>query len=147
MAVMLTLDFDAYFIPPVAGADEFQERIAANNAEVEILKKLWKDFQHYENQALPMFRKESLKGITYFGMQEMLAAAIDTSIQIIERERVLHDSLCQLLQAMGAAQAMDFAKVAQIRNLIQRNHMQCSNFATKIKQHLQRTLFVDLQIG
>lgn len=147
MAVFLQLEFDAYYIPPIAGNSEFSERIAANNTEVEILKKLWKDFEHYENQALPLWRKESWKGITYFGMQELLASAINTSIEIIERERVLHDSLTQLVQAMGAAQVMDFARVNRIRVLIHENHVKCANFATKIKQHLQKTLFVDLQIG
>ena len=147
MAVMLQLDFDAYFIPPVPGDHQFHEQIAANNAEVETLKKLWKDFDHYESQALPLWRKESWKGITYFGMQEALAAAIDKAIEILERERVLHDSLTRLVSDMGAAKVMEFPAVNRIRSGIHDNHIACLSFGTRVKQHLSKTLFVDLQIG
>jgi hypothetical protein len=146
MAVFLQLEFDAYYIPPVE-ATEFAERIAANNAEVEILKKLWKDFQHYQDQALPLLRQNGLKGITYYGMQEMLAAAIDTAIEIIERERVLFDPIIRLLEELAASRDIPHETAYAKRSAIYGQHNRCSEFTSRIKRHLQTTLLINLQTG
>ncbi|MFO0383788.1 MAG: hypothetical protein ACK506_18980 [Pirellula sp.] len=147
MAVFLQLEFDAYYIPPIAGNSEFSERIAANNAEVEILKKLWKDFQHYQDQALPLLRQNGLKGITYYSMQEMLAAAIDTAIEIIERERVLFDPIIRLLEELAANRQMPHETAYAKRSAIYGQHNRCSEFTSRIKRHLQTTLLINLQTG
>lgn len=141
---LVNLDFSEYVLPTAGAEGDLLDRIRANNVVALELAKLWVSYQSLERQATSFLRGESLEGVTYATMQSFHARGIDVALEIVRKQAGAFDEVVRLLEQLAATEIMPFAESSRRKIAITQVRNRCSAFATKIKQHLGRTLFADI---
>ncbi|XZE21057.1 hypothetical protein SH449x_000950 [Pirellulaceae bacterium SH449] len=139
----LEINFQVYRLPMPADP-ELADAVQKTNEEADQLAALWQSYKEAEESAMAMLRGDGLAGISYSLMQSAHARAIDLAIEIIRREHPLSDDVRRLLETLAATGEMTHQRASTIRVEVVTSHNRCSAFATRIKQHLSRSLFATL---